>query len=198
MLGETPLGFEVVVADVGMPIQGVSPAVCLHPLVGPPARVRRNHAAAQQVDEHRELVRLRVVDVVARAQRERERCARVGAFAEAADRARHHFAGVQGERLLRALCGNEGARARPAVDLLEELEAARRLDIGELEVGEMDEPHEAVRPWPEGARCRIRAPHETRFARSVRQPPVGASPTPAANRPSRDDPFEGRPGTSFA
>jgi hypothetical protein len=124
VLGESPLGLEVVGSRVGVPVQGVAPATCLYPLECPPSGVRRDHSAAQQRDEHRELVRLRVVDVVTRAQRERERCTRIGAFAEAANRARHHFAGVRRERLVRALGRNECARARSAVDLLKELEAA--------------------------------------------------------------------------
>ncbi len=175
-LREPPVEFEPVRSRAGVPEQGVRPGGRLHPLVVGPARARHDDSPAEKRREVHELVRLGVVDAVARADDEAEGGAGLPARTEATQRAGHHLPGVEGERLLGPLGGHEGFGPRPPGELLEELEASGRRDVRKLEVREVDEAEETRGARAEGTRLPVDVAHQAGLAGAVGETPVGAAP----------------------
>ena len=139
--------------------------------------------AVEQGEEGLHLVPLRVVDRVARGHRQLRR--------RAGDRAAHGVEGTQrgvdrvrGERLLRALHGHDLGVPRVGEVAVEELEPGRRLDVGELQVGDVSQaeqraPGAGADPGPGSAQVLA---HQVRLALDDLDRPVGRAGPPAQHR----------------
>ncbi len=94
-------------------------------------------AASEQGEEPLQLVQLGVVEAVAGGDAQPERCSRFGAGREAVERRHHGGDGMGRQRLLRPEGGDKRLVAGPTPKLLEELETARRLHVGDLKIGQV-------------------------------------------------------------
>jgi hypothetical protein len=114
------------------------PVERLHTLVVRPAGIRRHHPALEQGEERLQLVPLRVVDRVpgGHGQLQGQAGRRTPHGGESAHGG---VDGVHRERLLRALHGQDLGVPGVGEAGVEELEPGRRLDVGQLQVGDMDQ-----------------------------------------------------------
>ncbi len=131
---------------VGLPEDVIRPVHGLHPGVAGTAGVGRDPAAVEQGQERLDLVPLRVVDRVPGGYGERGRLAR-GRPAQRVHRAQRGVHRVRGERLLRALHRHYSRVPGVGEVAVEELEPGRRLDVGQLQVGDVDEAEEGAGAW---------------------------------------------------
>jgi hypothetical protein len=123
---------------VGFPEEVVRPAERLDALVAGTAGARRDGAAVEQGEKRLQLVPLGVVDGVPGGHRQPQRRPGGGA-AQRVDRAQHGIDRVRGERLLRALDRDDLRVPGVGEVAVEELEAGRRLDVGELDIGQVNQ-----------------------------------------------------------
>ena len=129
----------------------------LHSLIVRTTGIRGHQPAVEQGEERLQLVPLRVVDRVARRDRQlhRQSGRRTVYRAERADGG---IDGVYRERLLRALHGNEAGVPAVREVGVEELEPGRRLDVSELQIGDVNQAEQraaravrGLRPGKPGA-----------------------------------------------
>ena len=131
---------------VGLPEDVVRPVQGLHPGVAGPAGVRADQAAVEQGQERLHLVPLRVVDRVPGGHGQRGRHPG-GRAAQRVHRAHRGVHRVRGERLLRALHRHQPGVPGVGELTVEELEPGRRLDVGQLQVGDVDQAEQRPRAW---------------------------------------------------
>jgi hypothetical protein len=114
------------------------PVERLHTLIVRPAGVRRHHPAFEQGEERLQLVPLRVVDRVpgGHGQLQGQARRRTVHRAEGADGG---VDGVHRERLLGALHGQDLGVPGVGETGVEKLEPCGRLDVGQLQVGDVDQ-----------------------------------------------------------
>ena len=94
-------------------------------------------AAGEQGEEPLQLVQLSVVEAVAGRDAQPERCSRLGTSCEAVERRHHGGHGMGSQRLLGPERGDKRLVTGPTPKLLEELETARRLHVGDLKIGQV-------------------------------------------------------------
>ena len=154
----------------------VRPVRRLHSLIAGAAGIRRHQAAVEQGQEGLQLVPLRVIDRVAGGDRQLRRPPGRRA-AHGAERAQGGVDGVRGERLLRTLHRDDLGVPGVGEAGVQELEPRRRLDVGELQVGDVNQAEQ----WPAGTVGRSGlfgaglevVSNEMRLARADLDGPVG-------------------------
>ena len=136
----------------GLPEAGVGPGRALHALVPGAARTGPGNATADDGPEGGKLVRLRIVDRIARHHHQLQGCATQRAALDPVQRSDHGIQRVGVEGLLGAVHRKQEAEARIGALSVHELEAGRRLDVGQVEVGQVgearDRPPRAPRAGP--------------------------------------------------
>ncbi len=133
--------------SVGSPEDVARPVERLRPLVVRPAGIRRYHTAFEQGEERLQLVPLRVVDRVARGDGELQGQTRRRTVyrAESADGG---VDGVHRERLLGALHGQDLGVPGIGETGVEEFEPCWRLNVGELQVGDVHQAQQRTAGTP--------------------------------------------------
>src|SRR5216683_2253110 len=133
------LAHEILTLDraVGLPEEIVWPARRLDAFIAIAARVSTDMPSVQQRHRRGQLVPLRIVDGVARHDREVDRSAGDGPIGDRIKRSHHRSDRVLVQRLLRPVHGEQLAETRVGIFAVDELESRGRLHVGDVQVGEV-------------------------------------------------------------